>query len=592
MANFIRHTNCDQCGSSDGKAIYEGGSSHCFVCKHTVISEEYREELRKANGKPKFTRVRASIGKDIEVMEVKPSGKPAIDSEEADQIKANTSTKAKGFRSLSDEVCNRFGVRHAYDEDDNVVEQYYPCTQDGQLVGYKIREVPKDFRSKGRTGADCELFMQFRFNRGGRYVVITEGEVDALSTYQMLQEYNKSKGWDYETAVVSPTTGANSEKQIAAQYRFFDSFENIIICYDNDKAGQSAIEKVVKVLPKGKVKVMKLRYKDANEYLENDQTKAFITDFYEAKRYTPVGVVGSGDLYDRIIQQSSIPKVPFPPFMNKLNEMLVGGLPLGHIVNVAAGTGLGKTSFVNEMIYYWIFHSPHKIGIVSMELDSGQYGETLLGRHLSRKLSLIQDDEVKQRLLMSDNVKEKANELFFNEDGQHRFYLLDNRDGSVEEIQDTIEELVVSCGCRIIVLDPLQDILDGLSIDEQAVFMKWCKGIIKSHNITLIFINHVRKAAAGSGNSAKGDAFTEEEIQGSSTIIKSASANILLSRNKYADDPIERNTTKVILSKNRICGLTGPAGEIFYENDTHTLYDKEFYFKNVTEAPVPEGSTV
>jgi hypothetical protein len=135
----------------------------------------------------------------------------------------------------------------------------------------------------------------------------------------------------------------------------------------------------------------------------------------------------------------------------------------------------------------------------------------------------------------------------------------------------------------------LQDILDGLSIDEQAVFMKWSKGIIKSHNVTLIFINHVRKAASGGANSAKGDTFTEEEIQGSSTIIKSASANILLSRNKYAEDEVERNTTKVLLSKNRICGLTGPAGEVYYENDTHTLWDKAKYFSTPKEAPTVEA---
>jgi len=396
----------------------------------------------------------------------------------------------------------------------------------------------------------------------------------------VLAEYNKTRGGDYEMAVVSPTTGANSHKQIAAQYRFFDSFDNIIVCYDNDKAGKEATEDIVKALPKGKVKVMHMRYKDPNTYLEEGKQDEFIRNFYEAKRYTPVGVLGSGDLYDKILEQATVPKVPFPPFMNTLNEMLVGGLPLGHIINVAAGTGLGKTSFVNEMIYHWIFNSPHKIGIVSMELDSGQYGETLLGRHLSRKISLIQDDTAKKDLLESDKVREKANELFYNSDGQHRFYLLDNRDGTIEEIQDTVEELVVSCGCRIIVLDPLQDILDGLSNEDQALFMKWSKGIIKSHNVTLIFINHVRKSASGVQNSSQGGAFTEEEIQGSSTIIKSASANILLSRNKYAEDPTERNTTKVVLSKNRICGLTGPAGNVYYDNETHTLHNLDDWLNN------------
>ena len=578
MAQFIKHTECKVCGSSDGKAIYEDGSHHCFVCGDTSVSQEYRSQLKDNRKKP--SRVKSTVGKE-EIMEVKPSNKPVITEEQREEIKSETSVDPKGFRGITLETSKYFGCRYAYSANTGeVIEQYYVVTQEGQMTGYKIREVPKNFRSIGRTGADCELFGQFRFNRGGKYIVITEGEVDALSAYQMIADYNKTRGSTFETAVVSPTTGANSHKQIAGQYKFFDSFDNIILCYDNDKAGKEAIENVVKALPKGKVKVMGLRYKDANEYLENNAGKDFVADFYNAKRYTPVGVVGSGDLYSKILEQAVIPKVPFPQFMKTLNDMLVGGLPLGHIVNVAAGTGLGKTSFVNEMIYYWIFNSPHKIGIVSMELDSGQYGETLLGRHLSRKLSLIQDDGAKMQLLSSDNVREKANELFYNEDGQHRFFLLDNRDGSIEEIQDTVEELVVSCGCRIIVLDPLQDILDGLGIDEQALFMKWAKGIIKSHNVTLIFINHVRKSAAGAANSSQGGGFTEEEIMGSSTIIKSASANILLSRNKYAEDPVERNTTKVVLSKNRICGITGPAGMVYYDNETHTLHNLDEWLNN------------
>ena len=121
-------------------------------------------------------------------------------------------------------------------------------------------------------------------------------------------------------------------------------------------------------------------------------------------------------------------------------------MPLGHIINVAADTGLGKTTLVNEMIYYWIFNSPHKVGVVSMELDAGQYGEALLSRHLPKKLSLIPTQEEKLAYLKSDKIKALANELMVDEHGNARFYLLDNRDGSVEEIQETIEELVVACG--------------------------------------------------------------------------------------------------------------------------------------------------
>jgi KaiC/GvpD/RAD55 family RecA-like ATPase len=570
MAAFIKHTSCEACGSSDGKAVYQDNSSHCFVCQHTVPSDEFKETNQK-----KPSRVRSSIKKE-ENMEVKPSSKPALTPEENAEIKSETSVKAKGFRGIDDSVYAKFGVRHAFAEDTGeVIEQYYPCTQEGQLVGYKVREVPKNFYSKGRTGADCELFMQFKFNRGGKYIVITEGEIDALSAYQMLAEYTESKGGIFETAVVSPTTGANSHKQIAGQFRFFDSFENIIISYDNDKAGQTATEQLLKVLPKGKVKIMPMRYKDANEYLEKDKAKEFVNDFYEAKKQVPVGVLASSKLYDRIMGQTAVAKIPFPPFMSKLNELFVGGMPLGHIVNIAADTGIGKTTLVNELIYYWIFNSPHTVGIVSMELDAGQYGEVLLSRHLEKKLALIESQDEKIAYLSTDRVIEKAKELTIKEDGDSRFYLLDNRDGSIEEIQDTVEELVSACGAKVIVLDPLQDILDGLSNEEQAEFMKWAKGFIKSHGITFIFINHMRKTPAGQNG-----ADSEQNIMGSSTIIKSASANILLKRDKMAESEITRNSTEISVTKNRVCGLTGPAGFIYYDNATHTLHSLDDWLNN------------
>lgn len=560
MGVFIKHTSCDRCGSSDGRAIYEDGSWYCWVCGNTKPSQEFLELVQET--KPK---VKSFVKKGKEDMEIKPSNKPAITEEENQEIKSRTSPKAKGFRGIRDEIYAKFGVRHLFDEQTGeVIEQYYPVTQDGQLSGYKIREVPKSFRSVGRTGADCDLFMQKFFNRGGKYVILCEGECDSLAAYQMLYDYGKRRGSEYEIAAVSPTTGANSKKQIAAQYKFLDMFDQIILSYDNDKAGKDAAEEIVKYLPRGKVKIMQMRYKDANEYLEEGEEKEFIQDFYNAKAYVPVGVLPSTDLYDRIIQQAEVSKVPFPPFMKKLNDMFIGGMPLGYIFNIAADTGVGKTTYVNEMIYHWVFNSPHLIGIVSMELDAGQYGEALLSRHISRKLSLIGDKNEKLNLLTSERIKDKAKELMFNGD-KARFYLIDNRDGSVEEIQDTIEELVIACGCKVIILDPLQDLLDGLSNEEQSVFMKWMKGFIKAHGVSFVLINHMRK----SDNSG------EMDIMGSSTIIKSAAANIILKRNKLAESELERNTTTVTVAKNRVCGLTGPAGAAYYDNQTHTLHDLE-----------------
>ena len=569
IANFVKHTACPSCGSSDGLAIYSDDSSHCFVCQKTVPSEEFKDEKKK----PKRKGLTEKKGKDEMTEKVKASVTP----EETESLKGKTGLTAGGYRGIRDDVLKVFGVRTELDESDEVLARYYPCTTEGELTGWKRRGHPKNFGgSIGNTGNSCDLFGQFRFKNGGKVCLIVGGEEDQLAAYQMLKDYYVSKGWDFEPVVVSPTVGETGcAKQIANQYSWFDGYSKIVIGMDTDDAGKAAIEKIIAVLPKGKTFIANWSLKDPNEMLLKGKEKQFISDFYNAKAYVPVGIMASSDLYDKILQQASVEKTPFPPWMGKLNEMFVGGMPGNAIINIAADTGLGKTTLVNSMVEYWIFNSPHTVGVVSMELDSSQYGEALLGQYIHRKISLIADMDERLRFLKSDEIKGKANQLFLKEDGSPRFYLLDNRDGSVEDIQAAIEELVVGCGVKIIILDPLQDVLDGLSNEEQALFMKWAKGLIKSHGTTLCLINHMRKTPAGQSG---GD--HESNIMGSSTIIKSASANILLKRDKMSEDPIVRNTTEISVTKNRLYGITGTAGAVYYDNQTARLHNLDDWLNN------------
>ena len=575
MADFIRHEACDQCGSKDNKAVYSDGSSHCFGCGFTIPSEAWLEE-NADKGKSK-SKVKTSSRKEDNSMSFGESKttKPAITEEENQVIKGKTSTSGNGFRSIRDDVYKYFGVRHSYDEKTGeVTEQYYPVTQEGQISGYKIREVPKNFRSIGRTGADCEMFMSFRFNRGGKYLLITEGEADSLAAYQMLKDYNSKRGSDFETAVVSPTTGANSQKQIAANYKFFNLFDQCIVAYDSDKAGQEAVEKIIPALPKGKVKIMQMRYKDANEYLEKGKDKEFISDFYAAKSYTPAGVVGSSELYSRLIESTQVKKIPLPPFMRKLDEML-NSVELGTIGVIAAGSGAAKTTVANELIYYWLFNSPYKIGVVSLELTCGQYAQAMLSRHIENKIANIKDPSDKLKFLETDHVKTKAEELFKTPDGQDRFVVIDERDGSIEVLQQKIEEMVISCDVKVIILDPISDLLDGLPLDEQANLMKWQKSLIKNYNVTFINIAHIRKGSNNKESASTGAFVPEEAVIGASQQVKSASWVVMLQRDKYSEDDVVRNTTHIVLTKNRSNGVTGKAGSMYYCNQTHRLYDLE-----------------
>jgi len=320
---------------------------------------------------------------------------------------------------------------------------------------------------------------------------------------------------------------------------------------------------------------MKMRFKDADDYVTAGREKDFITDFWNAKPYTPDGIVASSALGDKIREAAVMPKIPLPPFMYKLQDMMAGGIPLKVIVNLGSASGTGKSTIIDECVYEWIFSSPYKVGVVTLESDGGQYGTKILSRHIGRKIDLIPTPEEKIEFLDQDWVRAKERTLFFNEDGTPRFYVIEERDGGLDSLKELIMQLIIACGCQLIILDPLQDILDGLTNEEQSVFMRWQKGMVKSHDVTFINVNHVRKSQGGKQANSAGAEMYEEDMAGSSSIFKSGACNLLFSRNKEAEDPIERNTTRMKASKIRWTGKTGIAGDYYYDMQTHTMHDKD-----------------
>lgn len=572
--SYEHKCGCPRCikngqdNSGDNLHVYgPGKGAFCHACRYTIPSEDWLEE----NGEVKeeeFTYVGSLFNDEIH-----------------DKLKEATTTNSMNFRGIRADTCAFFGVRHKYDTaTGEMVSQYYPATISNKLSGYKQRILPKDFTQPlGETGQQCEMFGQFRFkNTNQKTALIVGGEVDQLSAFQMLDDYDKSKGNEYEKrVVVSPTTGeSGTHKQVQLQYEWFSRFDKVIICMDADDAGKKAAERIAKVLPKGKAYIMLMSLKDPNEYLKNGRGKEFVSAYYSAKPYSPSGIVGSGSLSEAIRAAAMQEKIPLPDFMHEVEDMMAGGIPLGVWINLGSASGTGKSTIADECIYKWIFDSPYLVGILSLEADKGQYGTNILSRHIGIKLNLIKDTQYKMDVLNSPEVMEKEQHLFFREDGTHRFYLVDDRDGGLDDLKEQIMKLIVMCECKVIIIDPLQDILDGLGNDEQAVFCRWIKGLLKSHGVTFICINHVRKSGSGGKQNSEGAAIHEEDFQGTSAIFKSAACNLLFTRNKEAESEVERNTTFMKMTKCRWTGITSPvAGKYFYDNQEHKMYDLNDYIQ-------------
>lgn len=574
MGEFIRHVPCvnPKCTSSDGMAMYADGTGHCFVCRYNYSPNEEHKAKRGV--------------KKVQELQVKQ--KPGITEEQHQEIKDKTVFEAGNYRGISDEVNKFFGCRTEFKEGE-VYRRYYPCTTEGKISGYKVRKHPKEFSAIGNVGNKNDLYGSFRFQAGGKYLLISGGEEDCHAAYQMFKEYSESKGGGFVTAVVSPTVGETSAaKQIAHNYEFLNKFETIFIGFDADEAGREATSSIIDSLPKGKVRIVSWsKGKDPNDYLEKGLNKYFISDFYNAKPYVPAGVVGSSELYNKLVENANTERIPLPPFMHKLDEML-GGIELGTIGVLAAGSGSAKTTVANELLYFLIFNSPYKIGVVSLELTCAQYGQAMLSRHMEKKISRIRDANERVQFLQTQDVKDKALELFVDSEGNDRFMIIDERDGALAILQEKIEQLVIACKCKLIILDPVSDLLDGISNDEQALFMKWCKSIIKNYNVSFLLISHIRKSSTNKDSASTGAFVPEEAIMGSSTIFKSASWVVMMQRDKYNEDEIKRNTTHLVLSKNRTGSVTGHAGDLYYDSDEHKLYDLEQWQESYNGKPQSE----
>jgi twinkle protein len=299
MAAFQRHTRCDKCGSSDGKALYDDGSAYCFACRALFPTDgEPVEEQEAPQNKRAFLRGHSP--------ELTKRG-----------IKKETTEHWK-YEVGEDEYGNRVQIANYFDDR-------------RRLTSQKLRSPDKDFSIVG-DGKDMPLYGQW-FPIRGKSVTITEGEIDALSVSQAME-----LKWN----VVSLPNGAQSAvKAITRAYDWLDQFETIVLMFDMDDPGQEAAAEVAEILPPGKVKIAKLPCKDANETLTEKGPGEIVSAFWRAEVWRPDGIISGAELTKARLKKACAVgyKLPYP-ILDK--EML--GLRKGELTLLTAGSGIGKST--------------------------------------------------------------------------------------------------------------------------------------------------------------------------------------------------------------------------------------------------------
>lgn len=598
--DFIGHFECvanefenkEGCTSSDGLAVYEKINEEgetvydgfCWSCnQHFSVSEILESSLAEELG--------AENGKVVKKKFKKKPKKEAMTKDEVVAFIKEIGYNSGNYRGIQDKYSQFYGHLTELDKKGNVIARYYPETEDGKVVGYKSRIPPKKFgyKNRGRTGVNSELSGQIKFTSGGKYLLIVGGEEDKAAAFEMLREAQIKRGQkEYEPiAVVSPTTGEGSAyKQVAKQYDFCDQFDWIIIGMDNDEKGKESAEKVAEVLPQEKVKIATWSRKDPNTMLNESKQAQFLRDFYNAKEYVNTGVKSSAEIIDDVKDVLVSDKITLPNYMHRAETMMKRAFSTnGRVVNILGSTSCGKSTHVNNMTYHWIFEEGLKPLIISLEMTAGEYAVDLLSLHLKKNLDWFESGMDAWDYLEREDVKEMYKDLFTDAYGEERFRIVDDRDGKISTLTKQIERGVKQYGCNIVIIDVLTDLLRFLPMDEQEKHMAWQKNFVKS-GVSIVNVLHTRKPERDKNGKLRKT--TEYDVLGSGTFVQSAHINLIINRDKMANDEIEKNSTYVDMPKCRR-GRTGEAGVWYYEPTTRQVYDREDYLQGKVGNDVEYG---
>jgi twinkle protein len=462
-------------------------------------------------------------------------------------------------RRISSDITKKFGVTVSYDKGGKIDKHYYPyydSKDSNALIGYKERTVAtKEFQIIG-TNKGSGLFGQNANRSGGKYLTICEGELDALSVSEM---------FDGKWQVVSLKNGANSAaRDVKDNLEYIESFDNVVLCFDQDQAGFQAVKDVQDIISVGKLKVCRLPMKDASEMLINGKIKEFTNAWWSSESYTPAGIVKGVDTWEHLLKDENLVNIDYPwAGLNKLTY----GFRSKELVTITSGSGMGKTSVVKELEAYILDKTDDNLAIIHLEESIERTVKGLMSIEANSPIHIPQYE----RELSPEDKKA----LWQKSVGDKNVYFYDHF-GSMSEdsLLNVIRTYAKSFDCKWIVLDHLSIVVsdqDGILDERKAIdaIMTNLRKIVQETGIGLFLISHLRRPQGKAHE--EGGQVSLSELRGSAAIAQLSDIVIGLERNQQDDDPIIRNQTTLRVIKNRFSGLTGKACRLQYDSETGRL---------------------
>jgi len=446
-------------------------------------------------------------------------------------------------RGIQPRTMETYGCKTYFDSQNNPIKHVY-VYPDG---GTKTREFPKSFHVKNFKSDS--LFGMNLFPAGSaKMVTITEGELDAMSAYQML-------GSKYP--VVSLPSATPSRKLLENAKDWLGSFEKIYLSLDSDEKADKFATSLMHLFPGRVYKVPHDKFKDANEFLQAGAGEQYRSVWWSSGLYTPDNIYATEERFLELLhdtQESSY----IPTGIDSLDEKILG-LMRGHVTVIKAATGLGKSEFMRYLEYNFIKNHP-TVKFATWHLEETKLRSLLGVVSYYLKDNLTRKDLIEKKGRMKD--VEEAIRYITHNTGYMQFHL--QEDADADTLIEQIRVLTQVYGCEYIFFEPISDVInanddkskESLLADLSIRLSKLAADL----NVGIVSIGHTNDAG---------------EFKYCRMIGQRASVIIDLERDKEADNMVDRNTTRLVVKKNRPCGLEGLAGELLFDGETFTLSPKE-----------------
>ena len=455
-------------------------------------------------------------------------------------IKEHSYSGFVAMRGITSQTMEHYGVK-TYSDRDGPIKQEYPYPGGGK----KIRYFPKAFSAEGLR--QDELFgMNLWSMNNAKSVTVTEGELDAMSAYQML------KG-SYITPVVSFPTATPSKGLWEKCKDWLDSYERIVLSVDNDEPGNALAAKMANLFPNKVYRVNHGTFKDANEFLVAGQMQAYKNAWYGAKKFIPENILNTPDQFLSLYRDT--PEHEYVPTGIQALDDKIMGLMQGHFTVIKAQTGIGKTEVMRFLEYNLLQKG---VPFATWHLEETKLRSLLglvtyhTGVNYTRR-DLIDEEEVGPEI-------ERAIVDLTKDENFYQFYLPDGQ--GTDELIDQIRFFREACGCQFVFFEPIQDVVAGLTEEgKEQILADLSVRLSKLSaelNVGIVTIAHTNE---------NGDPKYCKMIGQRASVI------IDLSRDKEADDYDERNTTYLTVQKNRPCSEEGRAGRLRFDPSTFILQE-------------------